>query len=753
MKIRFLVFILLTALFSHYVLQAQENSSYKEPKKILIINSYHQTLHWSVNFEEGYKQFLYNNKYELYIEFLDAKRVHFGIERGKYFVEILNALYKTIDFDLILLTDDPALDFYETYFDELQFVENVPVIAAGINSRQLIGRVKGKNISIIEQKVDAVNTIRQIHSFFPDVNHIFIVSDYTVSGIAIREQIFEQIQNSAQEFSGITFSHNENLPFPDIIKYIESLSPATAILLASYYVDSLHTYYPNEEVVFSIQNVTDIPVFCLLDTWITNEVIGGHVNRSSIQGILLGKEAVRKLFANQDLAAEMDTAYPQNQWIFNYPALKSYHLLDYKLPEGAIVINQEDNEIHKRLSRIFIIFSVILLAIVVIIYIANIVLKKKVALSTQNLQKEIDKFEFFVSEMPIGYIELDDCDHILVWNKSAEHIFGFSAQEALGANITRLLSLNIVQSNLADDFKENATNYRFDSAVTKSGYKINCEWYLTNYQSSHDTPLHFMMVIDITEKEKLRKNLEIMLDKTKEVMLQNDRYMASNMHDIKNLLLPIVTYSEMMMVDGISLEKMKSLAEQLNKSASGLVDLSTGILNISKVRGKLMNVDPEEFNIYTKIQDILIILEANFAQKNISVHNKVDPHQLVYADSELINSVLLNLLGNAIKFTPPNGTIRLFSSLLDENTVEISVKDSGVGVDESIMEDIFTHNRYFSSKGTEGEVGSGLGLILCKDLLEKNNGSIRVENNKDESGATFSFILPVHRSCNDPLPD
>ena len=138
-----------------------------------------------------------------------------------------------------------------------------------------------------------------------------------------------------------------------------------------------------------------------------------------------------------------------------------------------------------------------------------------------------------------------------------------------------------------------------------------------------------------------------------------------------------------------------------------------------------------------------MLTKSNFEQKNISIENLIEPEQKVFADSEMINSVIMNLLHNAGKFTPENGKITFFGKKFQDNYYEISIKDTGVGINPEKIKDLFTNNKYFTTKGTASETGTGLGLILCNDLIMKNNGTIRAENNSDGPGATFSITLPI----------
>jgi signal transduction histidine kinase len=128
-------------------------------------------------------------------------------------------------------------------------------------------------------------------------------------------------------------------------------------------------------------------------------------------------------------------------------------------------------------------------------------------------------------------------------------------------------------------------------------------------------------------------------------------------------------------------------------------------------------------------------------QKSIDIQVDVEEIINVFADIETINLVIRNLLSNAIKFTPCNGKI-IVKACDDGEKVVVSVEDNGVGMDPGVLESLFKPDIFFTTYGTENEKGSGLGLILCKDFVEKNGGNIIVES---ESGKGSRFIFTVPR--------
>ena len=119
---------------------------------------------------------------------------------------------------------------------------------------------------------------------------------------------------------------------------------------------------------------------------------------------------------------------------------------------------------------------------------------------------------------------------------------------------------------------------------------------------------------------------------------------------------------------------------------------------------------------------------------------EVPAHLQIFADKNMVNTVIRNLLLNAVKFTPRGGQVTITARKADDK-VEISVVDNGVGIRPEKLSKLFTIDSNIASQGTAGEEGTGLGLILCKEFIEKNNGIIRVES-RELHGSTFTVTLP-----------
>jgi signal transduction histidine kinase len=138
------------------------------------------------------------------------------------------------------------------------------------------------------------------------------------------------------------------------------------------------------------------------------------------------------------------------------------------------------------------------------------------------------------------------------------------------------------------------------------------------------------------------------------------------------------------------------------------------------------------------------LLHENAHAKGVALIDTISDELSVYADENMIRSVVQNLVSNALKFTPAGGTVTLSAaqSIKKPRLVDISISDTGVGMSETDARKLFRIDVVHTTRGTEDETGSGLGLILCKELVEKNGGTIWV-NSTEGAGTTFTFTLPL----------
>jgi signal transduction histidine kinase len=240
------------------------------------------------------------------------------------------------------------------------------------------------------------------------------------------------------------------------------------------------------------------------------------------------------------------------------------------------------------------------------------------------------------------------------------------------------------------------------------------------------------------QKEILRKQKQDL----EELNASKDKFFSIIAHDLRNPFSALLTLSAIVIedFDDNSPEENRDMVKLINESAEGGYRLLENLLAWAKSQSGGLKVHPERFTIKDLVAEVTENMELRFANKKIRLDNKVSEKSEVFADRNMVMSVLSNLISNAVKFTPTQGKITL-SAVSEKNYIKISVEDNGIGIAPENLGKLFRIDENYTRKGTEKEPGSGLGLILCKEFVEKNKGTISVESNVNK-GSVFSFTLP-----------
>jgi signal transduction histidine kinase len=199
-------------------------------------------------------------------------------------------------------------------------------------------------------------------------------------------------------------------------------------------------------------------------------------------------------------------------------------------------------------------------------------------------------------------------------------------------------------------------------------------------------------------------------------------------------------------LDEMSQDDIKFMSSNLNKSVKNLYSLLENVLSWSRSQMGVLGYKYQAIDIQELVEQSLQLLAVSAQNKGINLINNTQKGLLAWADSNSIQTVLRNLISNAIKFTSTDGSITI-SSWATENEVVVSVCDTGVGMSREAMEKIFRVDARYTTKGTANEVGTGLGLVMVKEFVEKNNGSLKVES-QEGKGSTFTFTLPLYQESN-----
>lgn len=296
-----------------------------------------------------------------------------------------------------------------------------------------------------------------------------------------------------------------------------------------------------------------------------------------------------------------------------------------------------------------------------------------------------------------------------------------------------------------EDIKANKSRDLFMSEfriITPSG---RLKWIQLSSRPNSDSEIWSGYILDVTE----RKNAELIIQKQNvqltELNAMKDKFFSIIAHDLHNPFAGIRGISEIMETtlleeDLKNSSQLLQITKMIRETSNSALELLTNIVEWAKSQTGEINVSPINLSMESIFSSAYEVVRGNALKKNITIEKRFSENDTVYADNMLVNIILRNLLTNAIKFTQTNGKI-IVSAEQKDTFFEISVIDSGVGIDPNNFQKIFRIDSKFSLPGTEKEKGSGLGLILCKEFVEKQGGKIWVES-KLGKGSKFIFTLP-----------
>ena len=230
-----------------------------------------------------------------------------------------------------------------------------------------------------------------------------------------------------------------------------------------------------------------------------------------------------------------------------------------------------------------------------------------------------------------------------------------------------------------------------------------------------------------------------------ELNATKDRFFTIIAHDLKNPFNALLGFSELLNknFDKYTKDQSKEIVETIHETSQNLYKLLENLLQWSRAQTGRITYTPELLPLHKVVKQEIELLTTLSEKKGLKIINRVEESIVVYADINLVSIIIRNLLSNAIKFCNPQGKITIAAAEQD-NMVKVKVNDSGIGMSQNEVDKLFRLDESFSSKGTADEEGTGLGLIVCKEFVEMNGGTIYVSSQKD-TGSTFTFTLPTSK--------
>lgn len=366
----------------------------------------------------------------------------------------------------------------------------------------------------------------------------------------------------------------------------------------------------------------------------------------------------------------------------------------------------------------------------------------------REAEDELRRLSVAVNQSSATIVITDINGRIEYVNPQFEKSTGYKAIEAIGKNPRILRSDETPQEHYADMWKT------IKSGKTWTGEFLNTRKDKSLYwESANITPItnrdgritHFIAIKeDITEKKKIQEELIKSEKDLREMNTEKSRYFSILAHDLRGLVGSFHAYSDLMLshYDEFSEQERKDQIQNLARVSSDSLSLLDNLLTWGKASQGRLKLNIVSTNLHNNIEVVKNTLNELAANKDITLINSVDKKWNINSDENILQTIVRNLVNNSIKFTNTNGSITISAKETNANSLEISVTDTGIGMNEATKAKLFRIGEKVVRQGTNDESGTGLGLIICKEMAQKLGGTLNVES-EEGKGSRFYFSLPL----------
>ena len=378
-------------------------------------------------------------------------------------------------------------------------------------------------------------------------------------------------------------------------------------------------------------------------------------------------------------------------------------------------------------------------------------LEKEIAerkLVEQALIESKQKYKDLVELLPETIFEADFSGKIVYLNDTGFRLFGYQHSDL----DTYILIDQLITPESQDDIHlhmEIVYDFMKSDRAIMTGIKKNGT---TFPLSIHSVPVIVKnkcigtrgIIIDLTEQKRFEDQLYKNADDLQALINSKDKFFSIIAHDLRSPFTTFLGFTEILdeEFDTLPENELRTIVTLMRRSAGNLYQLLENLLQWSMFHRGITKFEPKTIHLLPLIENSLDSLLDSARQKEIEVSFDIRETLQVEADTHMLLTIIRNLLTNAVKFTPRYGNVLISAFVEEELFVTIAVKDTGIGVSEDMLKKIFLIDTNNKTKGTEGEVSTGLGLILCKEFVEKHGGKIWVTS-EEEKGSTFYFTVKL----------
>ena len=327
-------------------------------------------------------------------------------------------------------------------------------------------------------------------------------------------------------------------------------------------------------------------------------------------------------------------------------------------------------------------------------------------------------------------------------NESFEELTGLNREDIIGKTV-----LEVMPGTEQDWIKKYGQ-------VVATGKPLHYENYASELKKYYEVVAYrpqsgqFAVIMsDITGRHQTEEQIKKTNDELAKLNAEKDKFFSIIAHDLRSPFNGFLGLTQLMTEElpDMSLAETQKIVVSMRNSATNLFRLLENLLDWSTMQQGLISFNREVAQLAPIVDESMAIILEPAKIKGIEINFDIPADITVFADRNMLQTVIRNLVSNAVKFTPKGGKISVSAKATIDNSVEFSVKDTGIGMSKTMVADLFRLDVQTNRKGTEGEPSAGLGLIICKDFIEKNGGKLWIESEEGKESA-FCFTLPINPS-------
>ena len=738
------------ALFTASVALGKDLPVFPEtPKRVLVINSYHPGYPFTDREMAGIHDEFESAalSVDLEVEYLDAKRI-VTPTYWDLLAEVFRTKYSNQRPDLVLVTDNDALTFALQYRNSL--FPNIPIVFAGINDYSDSLIAGEPDVTGVVESANYRQTIEFALRLNPGIRTFVVVTDPTTSGAAQLHAFQTDIAPIKDAFRLEVLSLKD-LSFAELLEQLHALPSDSAVLLLQHYVDRTGQRFTFEDSMRAITEEVAVPIFTANDYRIGNGAVGGDVVSGQLQGKVAASLAIRILKGESAARIPVVKTSP-NRLEADAFQLRRFGIPQNLLPPGTLVVNREANDQFQQDQLLIGLLTVIALLALLAAFLAVSVGRQKSA--EEALKKNAESLRSIIESNPQAVAVFDrELRHLFASRRyladfriSLKAIAGAPLETAFPKDSERWRT--VLQKALDGGHSGSDNDYLVHADGTVDYLRWECLPWL---DGDGETAGTIFQAEIITEQRLAQEALRKAKEDAETANRAKSEFLASMSHEIRTPMNGILGMLELALDSPLSPEQ-RSYIEIAKNTSDTLLAILNDILDLSKIESGKFEIHQQPFQLRDWLRDLTAVFKHRASSKGISLSGSVDsdvPDHLV-ADPLRISQVLINLLGNAIKFTDAGGTIRVRASLEKQEAslavLRFSVADTGIGIPEEKQAAIFDSFVQADAATTRKYGGTGLGLTISARLVAMMGGKIWVESTRG-SGSTFSFTLPVEVSA------